>query len=121
MPKVLIIDDEPGIVSLGQRIIGRLGHEVSSAATSDEALARVGEASFALILSDFTLPGSCSGLDLIRTLRARQPGSVIVVMTGLADQARVAELKQTGVEHILGKPFDIVALRQLVEKLLPPQ
>lgn len=119
MSKVLIIDDGLGILSLGQRILSRMGHEVICAANSDEALARVGETSFHLILSDFTLPGALSGVELTRVLRERQPGSKIVVITGLADPARVAELKQAGAEHVLRKPFDIVELRQLVELLLP--
>jgi CheY-like chemotaxis protein len=120
MSQVLIIDDEPGILSLGQRIISRMGHDVTCAANSDEALALIGTTHFHLILSDFNLPGELSGVELARTLHVRKPDSKVVVMTGLADQARVTELKQAGVEHVLRKPFDIAQLRMLVECLLPP-
>jgi CheY-like chemotaxis protein len=119
MSKVLIIDDEPGILSLGQRIISRMGHDVTCAADSDVALARIAEADYQLILSDFNLPGTVSGVELARTLRERQPGSYIVIITGLADQARVAELAQAGVQHVLRKPFEVNELRRLVEQLLP--
>ena len=119
MSKVLIIDDEPGILSLGQRIISRMGHDVTCAEDSDVALARIGEADYHLILSDFNLPGKISGVDLIRTLRERQPASNMVVMTGLADQSRVTELKQAGVQHVLRKPFEVTELRELVARLLP--
>ena len=73
MSKVLIIDDEPGILSLGQRIISRMGHDVTCAEDSDVALARIGEADYHLILSDFNLPGKISGVDLLSLIHISEP------------------------------------------------
>ena len=120
MAAVLLIDDELGIQTLVQRILVRLGHDVTCAGSGEEAMTCARAHVYDLILSDYTLPGEPSGLELLKELRALQPASQMAVLTGLADTARMDALREADIQHLLQKPFDVNQLRTLVNALLPP-
>jgi DNA-binding NtrC family response regulator len=120
MSSVLLIDDEEGIQSLGQRIVTRMGHRVACAGDGETATSLARAQPYDLILTDFNLPGHPTGMELMHALRQLQPTCPVVVMTGLADHTRMHELRDLGIQHLLPKPFDINQLRALVSSLLPP-
>ncbi len=120
MAAVLLIEDEFGIQTLVQRILVRLGHQVTCASNGAEAMACARAQAYDLILSDYTLPGEPTGLELLKELRAAQPACQMAVLTGLADTARMDALREADIQHMLQKPFDVNQLRALVNSLLPP-
>lgn len=118
MAKVLIIEDEEGIQTLFRRVIGMLGHDVLVAVDGKTGCRLAEEHDVQLIVTDLSLPGDLEGLDLVRALRARRPGSHLVVSTGYATADRLASIEAEGVRHVLRKPFDMVELRTLVVGLI---
>ena len=119
MATVLVIEDEEGILILVRRIITKLGHEVVGVGDGASAIQQAKARPFQLILTDFTLPDSPTGLDLVASLKEHQPGCPLIVATGLADTERVDALMALGVTRILRKPFDVAELRALLAEILP--
>lgn len=118
MAKVLIIEDETGIQTLLRRIVGMLGHEVLVAGDGATGLALAQSEGVALIISDLSLPGEPNGLDLIRALRERCPAAALVVSTGYTTAENMNLIREAGVQHVLGKPFDMASVRALVTSLI---
>lgn len=118
MAEVLVIEDEEGIQQLMHRVLSRMGHDVTLASNGLQAVQAAHTKPFTVILSDFTLPGEPTGLELVEALRECQPEARMAVITGLADLSRAQALQAMGVRHILRKPFDLTELKQLVNELL---
>ncbi len=102
---VLVVDDEPEIVSLLRDILERAGHKVDEAEHGLEALARVGDTTYDAIFCDLRMPG-LDGPGLRRQLLARHPiyrERMIFVTGDLLDRGRaVADLEGC---PIIEKPF----------------
>jgi CheY-like chemotaxis protein len=81
---VLVVDDEPTIVDLQKEILESLGATVVGASSGSEAIERLGELSFDLIVSDVRMPGRISGRELFRWVEENRPDSTrgFVFITG---------------------------------------
>ena len=108
---VLVVDDEPAISSLIQKLLHRSGHTVHCCSTPAEALAL--QAPYGLAIVDFTLPVQ-DGLSLINELRARQPELAVILTSGAA----MAPPDTTPPIHYLQKPFRLAQLLKLTDSLL---
>ncbi|MCO5044038.1 MAG: response regulator [Kiritimatiellae bacterium] len=115
---ILIIEDEQAIQFLLKRIVEQLGHEAILADDGQMALARLAERIPNLILTDLSLPGTPFGVDLVNALRAQVPTCPMIVTTGDLSGERVEELTRVGVEHIMGKPFDLPVAREMITSIL---
>ena len=71
--RILIIEDEPVVWALLQRIIQDMKHDVAVASDGQQGLDMARQGGFAVIVSDLQMPGAISGLELIRQLRTAQP------------------------------------------------
>src|SRR5882672_8576588 len=80
-PKILIADDDRDMCELVEAGLSERGYGVSWRLSPDEALAKLDEEDFAVLIVDINM-GSTSGLDLCRTALAKRPDLLVVVMTG---------------------------------------
>src|SRR5882757_9870586 len=83
-PRVLVVDDEPGLVELLNEVVGGVGGlhcKVTVARTIAQAKKMLVGDSFELLLTDVNLPDG-DGLSLLNTLRRHQPTASAIVMTG---------------------------------------
>ncbi|MGH9348905.1 MAG: response regulator transcription factor [Vicinamibacterales bacterium] len=115
--KLLLVEDEPGLVmTLTDRLLAE-GYEVESVGDAPTALARGGAGTHDLILLDVMLPGG-NGFDVCRTLRQRGVQSPILMLTARGQVVdRVVGLK-LGADDYLVKPFEMVELLARIEALL---
>jgi len=117
--RVLLVEDEPGLVlTLSDRLQAE-GFEVESTASAREALKRLGERSYDIVLLDLMLPDG-SGFEVCRRLRERDPVTPVLMLTALgATEHRVRGLEQ-GADDYLAKPFDsqelVARLRALLRR-----
>jgi DNA-binding NtrC family response regulator len=118
MARILIIEDEQAILSLLRRIVMHMGHVAITASNGPEALALLGTADPNLIISDLRMPGQPSGIDLIRNLRQRCPRLPIIVISGYVSRDSMAKWPELGIDDFLAKPFDMDAIRDVVERAL---
>jgi CheY-like chemotaxis protein len=85
-----------------------------SAATADEALDRLGERRFDLVLSDHGLGLGMNGLELATAVRDRWPGTRFILVTGWGGSIDPAEVQPLGVEAVISKPYRAPELRQRI-------
>ena len=115
--KLLLVEDEPGLVMTLTDRLAAEGYEVESVTTARAALERGGAAEHDLILLDVMLPGG-NGFDVCRTLRQRGVGAPILMLTARGQVVdRVVGLK-LGADDYLVKPFEMAELLARVEALL---
>jgi PAS domain S-box-containing protein len=104
--KILVVDDERVILDMISYLLRANGFEVREATNVDDALRKLEEDSFAVIISDEKMPGG-SGLDLFRRSKQLYPNTVRILMSGYADleMARSA-ISEGEVYRFICKPFD---------------
>lgn len=115
--KLLLVEDEPGLVMTLTDRLAAEGYEVDSVADAPTALERGGGGQYDLILLDVMLPGG-NGFDVCRTLRQRGVQSPILMLTARGQVVdRVVGLK-LGADDYLVKPFEMAELLARIEALL---
>ncbi|MBB4262356.1 MULTISPECIES: response regulator [unclassified Bradyrhizobium] len=101
--KVLVIDDEPPIRKLLRMGLTTQGYEILEASNGKIALEKLVEEP-ALIILDLGLP-DVQGHELLRTIRARNEGVPIVVLSSRGDEAGKVQALDLGADDYLTKPF----------------
>ncbi|HYA76374.1 MAG TPA: sigma-54 dependent transcriptional regulator [Burkholderiaceae bacterium] len=116
VPAVLVVDDEADLRELLGLTITRLGLEVDTAESLEQAREFLRTRSYRLCLTDMRLPDG-SGLDLVRELGARgEPKIAVITAYGSAENA-VAAFK-AGAFDYLAKPVDLDQLRLLIRSAI---
>jgi DNA-binding NtrC family response regulator len=123
--RVLIIDDEVTIRIALRRFFSRMGWDVEEAANGASALDMLdhdGEPAtrrFSLVVSDLRMPG-LSGMEMYDRLKSRRPEVLdrLIFSTGDLVSEEAAEFVRTTDCVVLQKPFELAALRELVERLV---
>jgi len=115
--RILLVEDEPGLVlTLTDRLVGE-GYEVESASNGETGLEMALAGSFDVVLLDVMLPRK-SGFDVCRDLRARGLSVPVLMLTARGQVVdKVVGLK-LGADDYLTKPFEMVELLARVEALL---
>ncbi len=111
-PTVLIVEDNDLVRDMCTTVLRESGRTVVATGDSDDALRLLDEGGFAVVVTDLSLPGSISGLDLVRTLCAREPRLGVVVTTGRLDEPGAVD---PSVEVVM-KPFGIDQLLAAVAR-----
>ena len=104
---ILIVDDEPSIISALRPVLQAHGHVVTSAADAREALVQAESKAFDLVLLDLGLPDA-DGIDIIGKLK-EQGGAVIVLSARHLESEKVRALDE-GADDYVNKPFGIEEL-----------
>ncbi|MEM9682439.1 MAG: response regulator [Pseudomonadota bacterium] len=117
-PQILIVEDDEAMREFLCQAISRSGYYVEAVPDGAEALRRVEESHFDLLLTDIRMPG-LDGLELARQVRRRYPDvSVLLVTAYLQDALGATDLGGAGI-GVLSKPFNLTELLDRVETSLP--
>ena len=118
MPRILVVDDDADVRELIELALGSQNHEVDSVDSGRAALERLAQHAYDLIVCDLHMPDR-DGPTVYRALARRPPPRpAIVFVTGYADAGPYEEFLRTAPVPVLGKPFDINALREVVRRML---
>jgi signal transduction histidine kinase/DNA-binding response OmpR family regulator len=115
--RVLVIDDEPGITLLCDRLLTKAGFLVRAETDPRLALEILRQERFELLLVDIRMP-ELSGFDLIQRGRELQPELAILAMTGYGTVETAIQALRKGVDGLILKPFEKAELIQAVEQAL---
>ena len=115
--RLLIVDDEPVVRAAFARVLGGDRHEVVAAASGPEALRRLQEQTFDVVLLDLRMPGM-DGLTVLRTIKACWPDTEVVVITGHAALQTAKDCVAQGAFDYLAKPVGPQALIQVTRDAL---
>jgi two-component system alkaline phosphatase synthesis response regulator PhoP len=117
MNRLLIIEDEPGLVLTLTDRLGREGYLVESASNGKQGLERALQEPFDLVLLDVMLPGQ-NGFDVLRDLRQQGVETPVIMLTARGQTVdKVVGLK-LGADDYLTKPFEMMELLARVEARL---
>jgi nitrogen regulation protein NR(I) len=114
---ILIVDDEESVRYSFERFLNEPGYQVTTAKNGTEALSKYADQSFDLVVLDVRLP-DMSGLDVLTKIKSIDPRAVVLMITayGTTDLA-IETTKQGAYDYIL-KPFDIPAMKKVIEEAL---
>ena len=115
--RILIVEDEAPMCELLTTFFSEKSSQVDTAADGEQALARLEEKDYALVITDIKLPGM-SGLELLARIRVDWPEMAVVIMTAFSSISSAVEAMKLGAEDYIGKPFQLDELAITVEKAL---
>lgn len=102
--RVLVVDDEVSIVKLCKRYLEKAGFETDTATKPDEALQKLAESSFQLLLVDIRMPGM-DGFELISKAKTINHDLTVLAMTGYGTVETALQALRKGVDGLILKPF----------------
>jgi CheY-like chemotaxis protein len=119
--KVLLAEDDPGVLSLVSGILNGLGYRVLEAATGEEAVSVAERETdpIDLLISDIVMPGM-SGYDLARQLTQLRPGMKVLLISGYTDRTVSGANEIDPETPYLQKPFTSVSLAAKIRTVLAP-
>jgi CheY-like chemotaxis protein len=116
---ILVVEDEPGIRALVQKILTRHGYEVLEAANGEEGLAvvRSRPGAIDLLITDVMMPGM-GGPELVERLRGQGIDIKVLYLSGYTDDPNIYAAKFPPGTAFLPKPFTLAALVDKVREIL---
>jgi DNA-binding NtrC family response regulator len=118
--KILVVDDEKNIRLTLAQALEPLGLPVQTAGDGNEALEKLQESNFCLILLDLKLPG-LDGIEVLRRIKESWPQVPVVMMTAHGTIEYAVEAMKLGAVDFLRKPFSPAEIREIVQKVLARQ
>jgi PAS domain S-box-containing protein len=115
--RVLLVEDNDSVRRAFERLLIRLGYEVTAAGSAEEAEALPASQPFALLLTDMVLPGQ-SGAGLATQLRTRWPALKLIFMSGYTEDEALRKRAAEGEVRFLQKPVDLGTLAREVRDAL---
>jgi CheY-like chemotaxis protein len=111
--RVLVVDDEPAIRALVTKIVERAGHPVVGARDGADAIEKLEQDEYAVIVLDLNMP-NVDGYALIEHIKERNGRRPAIIVISAGDTAALRRLDGSVVHSILRKPFDIDVLGDLI-------
>ncbi|OXI93224.1 MULTISPECIES: HD domain-containing phosphohydrolase [Burkholderia] len=120
VPSILLVDDEPSVLSALRRVFRPAGYAILTAESGEAALEVLASTEVDLIVSDMRMPGM-SGAEFLARARALYPDTMRILLTGYAEIASVMQaVNDGGVYRYLNKPWDdhdlLLTLEQALEQ-----
>jgi len=104
--KILCVDDEPNILSALRRMFMLSGFDIEEASSGAEAIKKLEEKEFHLVLSDMQMPGM-NGAELLAQVKERWPKVMRLMLTGTADlKAAISAINEGEIYRYLTKPWN---------------
>lgn len=117
---ILIVDDEKNIRLALSMALEKLEIPVETAASGEEALEKVAQAEYDLMLLDLRMPG-VGGMEVLRQVSQRLPDLKVIIITAYGSIDLAVEAMKLGAVDFLQKPFDVMQVREMVRRILEKQ
>jgi two-component system response regulator HydG len=117
MPKILIVDDQRNMRTTLAMMLRGVGYEVDEAADGEQGGASGATGAFDLVLTDLRM-GQKDGIDVLRTIKEREPMTEVIVMTAYGTIESAVEAMRLGAFDYIQKPFTEQELLVKVQKAL---
>jgi len=116
---VLLVDDEEGVMEVGEEILRRLGYTVLVAASGKEALeqCRKNRGAIDLVILDMIMPGM-AGMEAYDRIREENPDLLVLLSSGYSIDGQASEILKRGCNGFIQKPFTMAALSQKIREVL---
>src|SRR5499427_6790566 len=116
--KILLVDDEPGMLRYIKTLLEVDDHDVETASTGEEALSTIEKGLQPdLVLLDLLMPG-IDGLETLEALRKMQPGVKVIMLSCVNDTKKVVQAMRLGAADYITKPFQKAELDKVIDQCL---
>jgi CheY-like chemotaxis protein len=115
---ILIVDDELIVRSTLQEALNNHGYTADAVASGEQALECLAGRPYSVVLTDFNLPGGISGLELMATIRQRQPETLCILITAFATLDISIEALKRGAYDLIQKPFRLSEIEVVLNRAL---
>lgn len=120
--KILVIDDEKLVAESLKKLLRREGYDVDTAKNGIEAMKRIKEDDFNLVVSDIRMP-DINGIEIVKQIREylKQNGKKSIpeiLITGYANKKNLEEAEKLNVADYIYKPFNIKDFMDVIRKNL---
>ena len=115
--KILVVDDEENVCQSVKKILSRRGYDVDNALSVEEAVKKINESAFDLVITDLMMPNT-NGLELLEIIRDHYPDLEVMMITGYASIESAVKATKLGAIGYLPKPFTPGELTELTQKAL---
>jgi two-component system cell cycle sensor histidine kinase/response regulator CckA len=121
--KVLIMDDDEGVLDVLSKMVEALGHHVVASKEGGEAIELYAKADaagepFDVVIMDLNIPGGLGGRETIRRLRERYANVNAIVSSGYSNDPITANYISYGFKGVLPKPYTMKQLEDAIQKAL---
>ena len=113
---ILVVEDEQDYRSLVQSFCTRMGHTCTGAAGCDEAMEKIGNEQFDLVISDIIMHGK-NGLEMMMEVKKTHPELDFIIMTGFGAQYSYGNIISCGASDYIAKPFEMSELHAKLDRL----
>jgi len=115
--QILIVDDNPNMSSLLSEMLEVFEYESVRAGDGMEAIEKVNESNFRLVITDMRMP-KMSGLDLLQKIKEKHPNLPVVVISGYALDEEGNNLLSSMADGFLNKPFKMSDIEDLLNTVI---
>jgi FixJ family two-component response regulator len=115
---ILLVDDEADLRANLKEALTLDGYQVEEAADAHGALALMAERHFPVVLTDLNMPGGPNGFQLIEALKASDPLTLCVVITGFASMETAIQAVKFGAYDFVQKPFKLAEIEAVLDRAL---
>ena len=113
-PLALAVDDDADLRRSVCRLLERLGYRTIEASGAIEAIARLGEHRFDVVVTDLRMPPGADGHEVVRAVRQKQPTTATIMLTGQGAVSDCVEAMRAGANDFVTKPFHPDALAEAI-------
>lgn len=113
----MLVDDDPLVCDSIRRMLEFDNCTVKAAINAADALAFCDQEKFDIVILDYLMPGM-RGDKLAQAIKSRFPALPILMITAAPERVESLEQKPPGVDLLLGKPFQLLELREAVARML---
>ena len=117
---LLVVDDDEALRRLCARVLSARGHEVHTARDGEEAVRKVREHAYRVVLLDLKMPGM-DGIECLKRLKAEGCRADVIMITGYGNVPTAVEAMKIGAQDFIEKPFRPRDLQAMLEDLLQRQ
>jgi len=113
--QVIILDDEPIVCKRLKPGLEKVGYEVEAFTHSVDAMERIKEKEFDIVITDLKMEGF-DGMQFLTEVKRRSKTTEVIVITGFATMETAKESFQKGVFDFIAKPFKMGEIQEIVRK-----
>jgi len=115
MQKLLLVEDDPALQFTMQTALEEKGYEVDAVSTSGEAIERLTDSAYPIVISDIYIDEG-TGLDVLNAAKSKDPNCSVILMTGRGTVETVMAATRGGVFDYIAKPFDLDVMLDAIER-----
>jgi DNA-binding NtrC family response regulator len=115
--ELLVVDDEPQMLIAINETLRRSGYSITTAGSGIEALRRLKEKYYQLVITDMRMP-EVSGIDLLRKVKNLTPQTPVILLTAYGTIQNAVDAMRDGAYDYLLKPFSSESLESIVRRAL---